>query len=100
MWFNFFRDKEKERERSKTEMELALASIPDKERYEFEIKLIEQKEKERILEMLNVEKEIHKRTISILVPVLFKTGRISDEEYNKYLLDETGNYLPKLKSEL
>lgn len=33
------------------------------------------------------------------IPYLFTCGEISEKEYKKWLLDETGEYIPKLISE-
>jgi len=34
-----------------------------------------------------------------LVPYLMRTNQISEEDYAKWALDETGKFLPKLKQE-
>lgn len=38
-------------------------------------------------------------SISILIPRLLQTNQISHEEFEKWALDPTGQYCPKLKTE-
>lgn len=39
------------------------------------------------------------KSITSIISCLHSTGQIEDEDYEKYLLDETGTYLPKIKKQ-
>ena len=41
---------------------------------------------------------IHHKMMEGIIPILHKQGKISEREYLKYLLDETGDYFPKLEN--
>ena len=45
-----------------------------------------------------IENNWSRKTILMLVKHFNKQNMISDDELNKYYLDETGTYIPKLKT--
>jgi len=97
MWFNWFRsrteDKAKEDDRARTQMELALSQPSEYDKLIEEIYLRQQKrDHEHQKRMLLLEQ---RKSIDIVVHYLARHGQISNDEYIKYMLDETGTYMPK-----
>jgi hypothetical protein len=92
-------DKKVEEDRAKTEMELARAlleaegeTMPTWEEVKAKMDY-----DETIRQIKYAQLKAKQDILSIMVPYLANTGQIEHEEYAKYMLDETGMYVPKLK---
>lgn len=97
MWFNWFKnraeDKAKEDDRARTQMELALSQPSEFDKLREEMYLRQQKrDHEHRKRMLLLEQ---RKSIDVAVQALARNGQISNDEYIKYMLDETGTYMPK-----
>jgi hypothetical protein len=96
MWWNR-PDKKKEDDRARTEMELALARFrgdPTRMPTWDEVKAkMDFEYEQRVIEYTT--RETRRQLLDTIVPYLASTGQISNYEYSKYLLDETGTYMPK-----
>jgi len=90
MWWSR-KDKKKEDDRARVQMELALAG-PNPYLEKLEQMKREQSKRDCDHELAKAQLKI----LSDMVPILAKAGLISNEEYGKYMLDETGTYFPKL----
>jgi hypothetical protein len=94
MWCS--RDKKKEDDRARTEMELALSKLPQEEDLILKLQYnawLKENER-RILEMRRAMMPPQS-----MIEYLFNSGQIELSEFTKYMLDETGLYLPKLKTD-
>lgn len=97
MWWNR-KDKKKEDERTRTEMELALASIPEEDRYDPWKKYdeLEFENHKACIEL--AQRQMQRTMVEGAVEAAQRCGMIDNDEYAKYLLDETGTYVPKFKT--
>jgi hypothetical protein len=89
-------NEEQEDDRARTEMELALASIPEEDRYDPWKKYDELEFERHKAHTESAVLEIQKSMLSGAVEAAQRCGMIDHDEYAKYLLDETGTYMPKL----
>lgn len=95
MWW-LIRSKERQDERLRIQMELALAQpcpLIDKAREDL-YRSSQEREHERQLR----EMKLAMMPPPSVIEYLYNSDQISLEEYTNYMLDETGLYLPKLKT--
>ena len=94
MWWTP-RDKKKEDDRARIQMELALASLPKTTPCWEEVKA-KMDHEERVRKVEYEQHSFRMASARICVPMLEETNQLAEGEYEKWLLDETGTYTPKL----
>lgn len=92
MWWTL-PDKEKQRARDKIEMELAMAKHDNP--YEGVIQKMQFDEAVR--RMKHSQDEMRRSLIQTVAEINIRMGNVDDDEVAKFYLDETGDYMPKLK---
>ncbi len=92
-WFNSKRKDELKDSIARTQMEIALSGT-NKYREGLEKMKMEQLD----LDMKHAADKAQQKLLSNMVPSLDRLDALAEGEYEKWLLDETGMYVPKLKN--
>ena len=92
MWWSL-PDKEKEKKYAKTKMDLAMAQhhnpYPDI--------IAKMQFDEQVRRMKWAQDEMRRSMIQSIAELNIRMGNVDDDEVAKFYLDETGEYMPKLK---